>query len=356
MRSRTTAAALVAVIVALAVPATATPAGAAARVSAVNPQGSTAIDPTYTTTLTLRGSGFQSIRKGHGGIYVLFAAVDGQWRPSKGGKSGENYLSVPDSESKANSGFAKFVAFPGSDTAGSANGGTIAANGTWSTTINVPGATFRAVDRDGKVRSVDCRTDTCGVLTIGAHGVVNAKNESFTRVTVRDLYADGQEPAVVETPAAGAGSGPATTGAVAPSSGGAAAPVVAGPATLEVDRASARAGRALAFSASGLLPGSQVSATFEDGEAAVGPLTVGATGQVAGVLALPAGLGTGTYELRLIGEGDLPSVRFAVAANPAGAVDEDERLPFVFAGLGAIAVVAASIAAVLVRRKRARRA
>lgn len=336
------------------------PAGAAARVGVANQFGAAAIDPTYTTKLDLSGSGFQSIRKGHGGIYVLFGAIKGEWRPSKGGKTGQNYLTVPDSESKSNGGFARFVAFPGSDTAGSANGGTIAANGTWRTSINVPGATFQAVDRNGKVQSVDCRRDTCGVLTVGAHGVVNGNNESFTRVSVKDLYTGGAEPPSNAT----TGTGTATTGSTAPQSGtGAPAaappgrlPVAAGPPTLDVDRASARPGRALAFSASGLAPGSQVSATFEDGLAAVGPLNVAANGQLAGVLKLPADLSAGTYELRLTGAEDLPSVRFAVTGNPVVADEDSDWLPAAFAGLGGLVLVGALVAAFLIRRQRAVRA
>jgi hypothetical protein len=291
--------------------------------------------------------------------------VSGRWRPSKGGVSGQNYLTVPDTQAKANSGYAKFVAFPGSDTAGSANGGTIGADGSWTARITVPGATFKAVDRNGRVRTVDCRTDVCGVLTIGAHGVANAHNETFTRVTVKSLYARGEQPSTTTTTAADAAPATAAAAPVAgsvpgsvtgPGTGPAVAPVATGPATLEVDRASARPGRALAFSAAGLTPGSQVSATFEDGEAAVGPLTVGATGQVAGVLKLPTGLTTGTYELRLVGEGDLPRVQFAVAAPVAVPDDGTSWQPVAFAGLGAAALLASVVAAVLLRRKRAARA
>ena len=77
----------------------------------------------------MSGSGFESIKNGHGGIYVLFGAVKGTWQPSKGGQSGKNYFTVPDSETKSNGGYAKFVTFPGSDTADSANGGEISSDG-----------------------------------------------------------------------------------------------------------------------------------------------------------------------------------------------------------------------------------
>ncbi len=161
--------------------ATAFPARAAGARVQVSPA---AADPDYATTLTVRGSGFQSVPKGYGGIYVLFGWVDGgAWQPSKGGAAGATYRYVPDKEAKDNRGFQRFVAFPGSDTAASANGGQLSADGSWSTQLVVPGARFRATDRDGRVVDVDCLTVRCGLITVGAHGVVNANNETFTPVT-----------------------------------------------------------------------------------------------------------------------------------------------------------------------------
>ncbi|MCS7475340.1 hypothetical protein ACFFQW_31430 [Umezawaea endophytica] len=140
-------------------------------------------DPDYATAIDLSGSGFQSIPKGHGGIYVLFGWVADPWRPSQGGAAGVTYRYVQDSEAKDNNGFQRFVAFPDSDTASAANGGVIAADGTWRTRIVVPGARFKAADRTGSVTEVDCRQVRCGVITIGAHGVVNPTNETFTPIT-----------------------------------------------------------------------------------------------------------------------------------------------------------------------------
>src|SRR5690606_12663304 len=106
----------------------------------------------------------------------------GSWAPSRGGVTGEDYLYVPDSESKDNQGYQRFVAFPGSETEYAANGGEVAADGSWSVSMSIPGPTFAAVDRTGATRTVDCTDVTCGILTIGAHGVTNANNESFTPV------------------------------------------------------------------------------------------------------------------------------------------------------------------------------
>ena len=341
--------ALTTALVLVLLPSLSTPASAASRVTIANPAGDAVIDPTYATTLTLRGRGFQSIKNGHGGIYVLFGVVQGKWRPSQGSHS---YLTVPDSQSKNNAGYAKFVAFPGSDTAGSANGGTIAANGSWSAKIAVPGAVFTTYDANSKAVKVDCRVSTCGVITIGAHGVSNAHNETFTPVRVAKLT----QQSTTETTTApatnpGASNAPATT----PVAQAPAAPVIAATPALEVDRASAQPGRVLSFNAVGLDPGSQVSATFDDGRAGVGPLTVGANGQLAGVLQLPTDLRTGTYELRIVGAKS-PAVRFAVVAPNVAAVEDDDRAPIIFAGLGVASLALALVGAVLIRRKKAHRA
>ncbi|MFI5426251.1 hypothetical protein [Aeromicrobium sp. UC242_57] len=246
-----------------------TSAQAASKVTVSNGQGSAKVDPTYATKITVSGSGFQSIKNAHGGIYVFFGTVSGAWQPSKGGQVGTNYRYVPDNESKNNQGFQRFVAFPGSDTADAANGGTIKANGSWSTQMTVPGASFKTVDRAGKVIDVDCLKSTCGIITVGAHGVKDPKNETFTPVSFESLQQD-QKPTTQESAAA-----PATGGTTAP---GAQAPVTTttkavnpAKATAAVDRGTAVVGRVLSFTGKGFLPGEQVIATLDDGRAAVGP-------------------------------------------------------------------------------------
>ncbi len=343
------------------------PAYADARVS-VTPA---AVDPTYATTLTVSGRGFQSVEGGHGGIYVFFGTVRKGWQPSRGGVTGEDYLYVPDSETRSNQGFQKFVAFPGSDTAGSANGGTLSASGAWSTTIVVPGATFQAYDRAGDVTTVDCRKVTCGVITVGAHGVVNAHNETFTPVRVARQA--GPSPSARPTAAASAASAdaprppasssaPQTVGGAAPSVPG--APRAAGPATLEVDRAAAVAGHVLAFSATGLPAGRQVSVVFDDGAAAAGPFVAGTDGRLAGVVTLPADVAAGTHEMRVYGVDDPPSARFAVRAEGAEAApeadlaastDHDLRAAWVFTAVAVLAL-ALAVGRLLVRTLRGRRA
>ncbi len=347
--------------VALTVPA---PAQAAARVTVSNDQGSAKADPSSATSLKVSGAGFQSIKGGHGGIYVFFGTVSGAWQPSKGGQVGTNYRYVPDSESKNNQGFQKFVAFPGSDTAGAANGGTIAADGRWSTSLTVPGARFNTTDRSGKTVEVDCLKVTCGVITIGAHGVKNARNESFTPVSFASLGGT-KAPATEGTEAPADGAAPAAGAPAAATPAPAAttaAPVKAADATAGVDQATAVVGRVLSFTGSGFAPGEQVVATLDDGVAAVGPLGAGPSGEIAGVLQLPAGVTAGTHVLRLTGaaSGAAPSVNFPIAADPAPAsstVDEGggppDWVPLAFVGLGAVALLGAvAFAALRIRRMR----
>lgn len=165
-------------LLAIALPAPASAAGATVSF------GPASADPDYATVLQVKGAGFQSVPKGHGGIYLLFGWVaDGAWPPSQGGAAGTTYRYVQDKETKDNNGFQRFVAFPGSDTTSAANGGEIAADGTWSTKLVIPGARFKAADRAGKIVDIDCLKVRCGLITVGAHGVVNANNETFTPVT-----------------------------------------------------------------------------------------------------------------------------------------------------------------------------
>lgn len=191
-------------------------AGASVSVSVVGRPDLTGVaDPAYLTELQLSGSGFQSIVNGFGGVYVLFGWVDGDgWQPSQGGSTGADYRYVPDDESNP-VGYASFVSFPGSSTEYAANGGILADDGTFSATLQVPGSTFTSLDRSGAASEVDCTQVQCGIITIGAHGVPNANNETFTPITFTDLY--GADPAaavaapVAEAPVAAEASTPAPT-------------------------------------------------------------------------------------------------------------------------------------------------
>lgn len=362
------AAVLMLLLVGLVVPVAVTaPAHAQGRVTVTNPDGAAVVDPTYATTLTVRGTGFQAVRGGHGGVYVFFGHVRDGWRPSRGGRTGEDYFYVPDSESRDNQGFQQFVAFPGSDTATSAQGSMDAA-GDWTVTLTVPGAVFEAFDRSGGSRTIDCRRVTCGVVTVGAHGVSNATNETFTPVRVEELY-DADDPVASSAPEPVAGD---VATAPAPSEGTATRGRRAGstPGALEVDRASASAGNVLPFSAVGLTPGRQYSLVLDDGVAGAGPFVASADGSLTGVLTLPVDLGPGTHVLRLWAGGgeEAPEVSFAVqpaaaAADAADALDDpvdavagDGRDPgaVLLVAVGALLLALALLRlALLLRRRRA---
>ena len=256
---------------------------AAAGVTVSNAQGDATADPDYATELTLRGSGFQSIQNGFGGVYVLFGWVDdprgGSWKPSSGGVVGADFRYVPDSESQDNQGFQRFVAFPGSETEGAAHA-VMAADGSWSVSMVIPAAVFESKDRNGSTSSVDCREQTCGIITIGAHGVKNANNETFTPITFA-------------APAAGGGTDAAA----------AADEPVQALGTLRVGLASPTvdAGTSVAFTGQGFTPGEQVVATLDNGLVSVGPLAAGAQGEVAGVLPVPRDVRGGTHLVTLTG-------------------------------------------------------
>lgn len=195
-----------AVAVPLAAPALALGAVAGPQVVVTGADGAAVAAADAPTTVQLAGTGFQSVAGGFGGVYVLFgwvdeAAGDG-WRPSAGGESGVQYRYAVDTQSQENAGYQRFVAFPGSTTSAEANGGEVAADGSWATDLTIPGATLTALDAGGGTVEVDCRLVTCGVITIGAHGVANANNETFTPVAFDEADDAGSETAPTVEPTA----------------------------------------------------------------------------------------------------------------------------------------------------------
>ena len=181
--------------------ASAEPASAAPRVSVTvaDRSGLSGVaDSTYLTEVRVSGSGFQSIKNGFGGIYVLFGWADSSWRPSQGGRTGVDYRYVYDDETNP-VGYQLFVAFPGSSTEYAANGGHIAEDGSWSATMRIPGPRFQAYDRSGNVSTVDCTQVQCGIMTIGAHGVINANNESFTPISFQSIYGAGDGKRIISS-------------------------------------------------------------------------------------------------------------------------------------------------------------
>lgn len=172
------------------------------------------------TQVTLSGSGFQYQPNAPGGVYVFFGAVTdpagGSWSPSRGGRSGETFVYASTAGSQL------LVAFQGGSSAQAANA-QIKPDGSWSTTMTIPGVTFQATSGNPHAgqqtsgRTIDCRQVQCGIITIGAHGMWNANNESFTPVD----FSSGNQPAPL---APGAGQG--ATGAASPSQTPAPLPVL----------------------------------------------------------------------------------------------------------------------------------
>lgn len=360
--------------------ALAAPAEAASRVTVRNDRGGAQADTTYQTKLTISGTGFQVVQGGFGGVYLMFGWVDdptgGSWRPSKGGLTGDDYSYIPDSENAAdNKGYLKFIAFPGSSTSSEANA-VLSKSGGFSVDLTVPGPVFTSVDREGESAEVDCRKVTCGIITIGAHGVKSPANETFTPVRFGDVYG-GAAPTTPAAPSATPSTAVDTTPTEAPSTDtgagtatespapGATPPAAsAGTATVTTDRATAVAGHALAFTGRGFTPGEQVLAILDNGVVATGPMVAGTSGEVAGLMQLPVELAVGTHELRLVGaaSGSQPTEMFPVQAAPDAAAlaasEEDDAVVARRAFLGVAAVVflvALAVALVRLRRRPLRR-
>lgn len=157
------------------------PAHAAGRVD-VSPTPSTEGE----TIVTLSGSGFQYLPNAPGGIYVSFGVVadpsTNSWAPSQGGKSGETFGYA------STGGTTILVSFAGGSSAEAANA-LIEADGTWTAQMKIPGSSFPSISGNPHAgeategATIDCLQVQCGVITFGAHGMVNANNESFTPVS-----------------------------------------------------------------------------------------------------------------------------------------------------------------------------
>lgn len=328
------------------------PADSAARLNVTSAAGTNKASASGPTTVTVSGSGFQSINKGFGGLYVVFGSVANTvWQPSKGGKADKDFYYVADSQAKDNKGYQRFVAFPGSNTADSANGGVVKADGTFRLSMVIPGPTFTAATSSGGTTTVDCREVQCGIITFGAHGVANGRNEAFQPISFGAAAASStggaskenstgnsgtQNSTATQQPGSGTGnpedstaggtgadgSGTAVPGAEASSAPANGAPreaVAAGEPMLGLEQQTVIAGRSLGFTGRGFAAGEQVVATLSSGLTAAGPITAGQFGEIAGAVQVPADLAAGTHKLKLTGAGSGSSVEaeFSVMADAA---------------------------------------
>ncbi|VEI13320.1 hypothetical protein [Trueperella bialowiezensis] len=356
----------------------ASPAHAAGQVVVSGIGGQPVVSASGVTDIRVSGRGFQSLQGGFGGIYVLFGWVDdpqgGSWKPSRGGQTGVNYAYVPDTEEKDNLGYMRFVTFPGSSTASAANGGEIAADGSWSLTMRTPGARFVTRNRDGSERTIDCTQVQCGIITIGAHGVANSSNETFTPVTFQGQAGDAVN-VNVDNSAAQANrqaAGDRTVGGQrvanpqqaaideaarqaqgnqqpGENDGEVTALPGSGFLTLALQQKAIQAGAVLGFTGQGFQPGEQVVVTLGDGSTGAGPLIAGTRGEVAGAIPIPADARPGTQVLRVTSAstGQTVEEQFRVYAPIAAADGEDAEDGWSW-GLRVVILIAALIVAFIV--------
>lgn len=131
------------------------------------------LDPAKATTLNVSGSGFDAQANGGVGIYLAFGAKASDYATNAGG-----FL------------IAKWVHLGATVSSGQAP---MTADGAFTTTL--PGITAKYTDGSGKV--VNCLVTQCYVVTIGAHGMVNGSQETFTPVNFvgGSIVDDGSTPA-----------------------------------------------------------------------------------------------------------------------------------------------------------------
>lgn len=152
--------------------------------------------PDKPTTLKIEGHDFDpgpAVKpgEGKGGVYVVVGQPKDinseEWRRSKGGSTG----SGPDDQFTY--GMPRFVAHQNTGD-GDVADGQMDANGYWSYTLELPGATFPGFFGD----EINCIDSPCAIMSFGAHGVINAKNEALTRLY---FEGDGTEASWPERPA-----------------------------------------------------------------------------------------------------------------------------------------------------------
>ena len=106
------------------------------------------------------------------------------WRPSAGGADRAATTSTSPTARPRTTRASSVRRLPRLGHRGSANGGTMSAAGSWSHHARRAGRGVPGLDRDGNVRTIDCRKVTCGVITVGAHGVTNAPTRPSRPVRV----------------------------------------------------------------------------------------------------------------------------------------------------------------------------
>lgn len=146
-----------------------------------------------------------------GGVYLFFGWVatdKPKWGPSgRNASNGDGNFGVtyvypgeaggpPAGGQQGGSSATTMVAFTKNPDAAAEPAPFMDRNGNWTATVTVPGPTFTTALPSGENKTFDCRTVTCGVYTIGAHGKVSATNEKFSPIS----FGSGQQPPPNATP------------------------------------------------------------------------------------------------------------------------------------------------------------
>ena len=129
--------------------------------------------------VTVKGSGYPTSRDGatFGGLYVLFGWVDPSepnWAPTQGGASGRTFTYANDGKPAGT--FQQMVNFPGNTTGPGMP--TMDDKGNWEMEFPIEKSQFTSA----QAKEVDCIKMTCGIITIGAHGLPLQGGEVFTPV------------------------------------------------------------------------------------------------------------------------------------------------------------------------------
>ncbi|SJN09515.1 hypothetical protein FM113_06450 [Leucobacter sp. 7(1)] len=129
--------------------------------------------------VTLKGTGYPTSRDGatFGGLYVLFGWVDPSepnWAPTMGGASGKTFTYANDG--KPSGTFQQMVNFPGNTTGPGMP--TMDDKGNWTMELPIEKSQFTSA----QAKEVDCIKMTCGIITIGAHGLPLKGGEVFTPI------------------------------------------------------------------------------------------------------------------------------------------------------------------------------
>ncbi len=158
------------------------------------------LNPAGDSLLQLTGTGYATVsdfNTNFGGAYLLFGVVtpsdpndSGSWAPSAGGVGGVNYDYAPVAGV-----YQSQVNYPIGGT--EAGLGTMDANGNWTSSFLIPGATFTG--QYG--RQINCLVDQCGVITFGAHGQLSSGVEVFTPVTFAAENWEATAPSITAQPA-----------------------------------------------------------------------------------------------------------------------------------------------------------